>query len=268
MFDLSALPSTDYRFKDMAGDVWQHRERNFDWDNDWVFTDTRLNLLHCPDETFLTSLCEMIHPVVRKDRDEATKLQVLFSRHVAADGFEIASATFISDRPIFAGRRHQVRAHEQGTKAAKAVADELSSDYLTRQITRMETAVEEDPELAIGTTKEFVESICKHILKDQGVELSGKEDIPQLMKLTREKLNLTSADSDMPEIRDTLRKTLNALATLTQGIAELRGRMGSGHGKDPSVSKPPSEVARLAVSSATALGVFLFDVHQKQKSSK
>ena len=36
VFDLTALPSTDGRFTDMAGDVWQHRVNNNDWADDWM----------------------------------------------------------------------------------------------------------------------------------------------------------------------------------------------------------------------------------------
>jgi Abortive infection C-terminus len=61
---------------------------------------------------------------------------------------------------------------------------------------------------------------------------------------------------------NTLRNTLAALATLTQGIAELRGQLGTGHGANPEVERPPTEVARLAVGVATTLGVFLWDVHR------
>jgi hypothetical protein len=37
-----ALPSNDPRFNDAAGDIWQHRINNFDWDIDWVFYDSYL----------------------------------------------------------------------------------------------------------------------------------------------------------------------------------------------------------------------------------
>jgi hypothetical protein len=46
LFELDKLPSTDSRFKDAAGDIWQHCVNNpQDWPADWVFTDGRLNLL-------------------------------------------------------------------------------------------------------------------------------------------------------------------------------------------------------------------------------
>jgi AbiJ N-terminal domain 3 len=38
LFNLAGLPSTDNRFKDAAGDIWQHRINNYDWEGDWVST--------------------------------------------------------------------------------------------------------------------------------------------------------------------------------------------------------------------------------------
>jgi hypothetical protein len=40
VFDLESLPSTDSRFRDAEGDIWQHTVNNpGDWDADWVFHD-------------------------------------------------------------------------------------------------------------------------------------------------------------------------------------------------------------------------------------
>ena len=58
LYDLEELPSTDYRFKSMASDIWQHRVNNpMDWDDDWIYSDSRLDLYRCPDEEFLGFLC-------------------------------------------------------------------------------------------------------------------------------------------------------------------------------------------------------------------
>jgi hypothetical protein len=262
LFDLNAMPSRDHRWSDMAGDIFQHRERNDDWGGaDWVYDDSRLNLLRCADEKFLTFLCDMVHPIVRSDETEARRLVEIFNRHLAADGFEITPHTYVSGKPIFAGR---VRTHPIGfdIAPAKKIADDLSSEHISTQITRMETSVTSDPALAIGTAKEFVETICKGILAERGVTLSGSEDIPKLVRLTREAIGLAVP----AKAGDTLHKTLSALATLTQGIAELRGQFGSGHGPHPKAPNAVPEVALLAVRSAIALGVFLYDTHRVSKS--
>jgi hypothetical protein len=49
-------------------------------------------------------------------------------------------------------------------RSAHEVAAKVDSAYSSRQVTRMEEAIESDPELAIGTAKEFIETMCKTIL--------------------------------------------------------------------------------------------------------
>jgi serine/threonine protein kinase len=105
LFDLSALPSTDPRFKDARGDIWQHRVNNpEDWHVDWVFADERFNLLGCADEEFLRFLVETVHPAVRPDAAEARRLVGRFNEHLRADGWELYEASLASGRPQFADR--------------------------------------------------------------------------------------------------------------------------------------------------------------------
>jgi hypothetical protein len=82
LYDLKEMRSTDYRFGDAAGDIWQHRVRNRDWENDWVFTDRRFDLLRCPDAELLRFLCEMVHPIVRPDAEQVDRLVALFNEHL------------------------------------------------------------------------------------------------------------------------------------------------------------------------------------------
>lgn len=67
LFDLDSLPSTDGRFKNARGDIWQHTVNNYDWEGMWVKEDSRF-LRGCSDETLLNFLAELFHPVVRNDR--------------------------------------------------------------------------------------------------------------------------------------------------------------------------------------------------------
>jgi hypothetical protein len=256
VFDLSALPSHDRRASDMLGDVVLHRESFRDWSDDWPYDDGRLDLLRGPDDAFLRFLTEMIHPIVRDDDAEVDRLLVLFNRHLFVDGFQLAVMDVVSGKRIFTAARG-LDAGPMHVHARK-VADELASEHVAAQITRMQTSIVSDPALAIGSAKEFVESICKGILNARGQISSGKEDLPKLVRLVQEQLGMT-IDRRM---ESTLRGTLGALATLTQGVAELRGQLGTGHGASPDVARPSTELARLAVGTATTLGVFLWDMHR------
>jgi hypothetical protein len=91
IWDLSDMPSTDSRFPNAAGDIWQHRVNNpQDWENDWVFTDDRFDLMHGDDATLLRFLCEMVHPAVRPSREEARQLVARFNEILAGDGWSLA----------------------------------------------------------------------------------------------------------------------------------------------------------------------------------
>ncbi len=109
LYDLTSLPSTDGRYRDAAGDIFQHCVRNNDWSPDWVFYDRRFNVLHETDERFLRFICEMVHPVVRPDIDEARALVEAFNRELANDGWEIVEVKRVSGMPVFGARRADAR---------------------------------------------------------------------------------------------------------------------------------------------------------------
>ena len=196
LFDLSSLPSTDRRFHDAAGDIWQHRINNYDWDEDWVFYDTRFNILNGDDEVFLRFLCETIHPVVRPDVTEAERLCQLYNQYLINDGFQIVEKTRMSGKPVFVGRYVGI-AGAPAVSAAKESLSVADAGYVAQQITRMETAVENDPVLAIGTAKELVETCCKTILVERSIDVPADVDLPKLVKLTSRELELTP--DDIPE---------------------------------------------------------------------
>jgi len=270
IFDLNKMGSFDHRYNNAARDIYQHTVMSNDWELGWVYSDSRFDLLHCEDEVFLRFLCEMIHPVVRQDAQEVDKLLVIFNENLFVDGWQLVEVARISDKPVFAGRP-AIEGTVVSTSVAKDIANELGSDYIGQQITRMETAINKDPELAIGTAKEFIETICKTILQNSGQTVSNHLDLPQLVKQVRGKLELLPEDvPDKARGAETLKRLLSNLGTIAQCIAELRGLYGSGHGKDADTTGLKPRHARLAVSAASALGVFLFetyDVHSKTKKN-
>ena len=266
LFDLDALPSTDTRFENAAGDIWQHRVNNlFDWDDDWVFYDDRFNLMGCDDDLLLRFLCETIHPVVRPDITEVKKLHQLYNTYLRNDAYELTEKTRMSGRPIFTGR-HVGVIEIPGIKAAKQALRGTDRSYVARQITRMESSVVDDPDLAIGTAKELLETSCKSILQDRGIDIPSGAKIPQLVKLTSKELQLTPEDiPGAAKASDTIKRLLSNLATITQAISELRNQYGTGHGKPGTAKGLTSRHAKLAVGAASTLAVFLAETHQVRR---
>nr|MBN2277403.1 abortive infection family protein [candidate division Zixibacteria bacterium] len=265
LYDLDNLPSQDHRFESAADDIWQHCENNpGDWPIDWVYDDSRFDLLNAPDEVFLRFLCEMIHPIVRTDNKEVQNLLGIFNKNLAVDGWEIAARTQLSGMPVFAAR-HRIVKGNPALGTAIQLVKVPDAGYVTQQITRMEAAVESDPELAIGTAKELVETICKTILCECGEKVSNSANLPQLVKMVRERLELLPQDiPDRAKGVDTIRRLLSNLGTVAQNLAELRGLYGSGHGKQARVKGLQPRHARLAVNAASTLAVFLFETYQER----
>ncbi|MBN1901596.1 abortive infection family protein [Candidatus Sumerlaeota bacterium] len=263
LFNLGSLPSLDHRIKDAGGDIWQHRVNNFDWDDDCVFYDSRFNLMNGDDETFLSFLCETIHPVVRPDPVEAERICQLYNQYLQNDGFQIVEKTRLSGKPIFIGRCVCIGI----TLAVSAVKHTLGGTdpgYIAQQITRMEASVMNDPALAIGTAKELVETCCKTILEARGIVCSNSVDLPELMKLTAKELDLTPYDIPVrAKASETIKRLLSNLATITQGIAELPNHYGTGHGKAAGAKGLTSRHAKLAVDAASTLAVFLAETHNE-----
>jgi hypothetical protein len=143
---------------------------------------------------------------------------------------------------------------------AKVVkAGDLS--YLANQITRMETAIENDPELAIGTAKELVETACKTVLEAMSIEVNKKWDLPQLLKETTKQLKVTPDTVRASAAgAESIRKVLGSLGSIVSGVAELRNSHGTGHGKSGG-SGLGARHARLVVGAASTLTVFLFETY-------
>ncbi len=147
----------------------------------------------------------------------------------------------------------------------KDTALEFNYTYLSSQIARLEEAVEKDPGLAIGTSKELIETCCRTILRERGKSIPNSPDLSELTKLTFKELKLTP--DDVPDTRKgskAIRRILSNLAQVGVGVAELRNLYGTGHGKDGNTVGLTRRHARLATGAAATLTTFLFTTHKEQ----
>ena len=217
IYDLESLPSNDSRFKNAAGDIWQHRVNNaYDWDDDWIFDDPRFRLAKSSSEEFLRFLCEVVHPVVRPDRNEALILVQHFNDQLRIEGWELIEEEKIAGRPRFVPRPTLVTGNRSVSRA-RTVADALNAGWMQKEIERLEIAVDRDPALAIGTAKELVESCCKTILSKRDITFSKNADLPELTKLVAKELSLVPEGiPDAAKGSETIRLILRNLSALTK----------------------------------------------------
>lgn len=264
LYDLQALPSYDSRYEDAAGDIYQHRVNNFDWEDDWIYDDVRFGLQSGTDDLFLRFLCETVHPVVRPDKDDAIRLVAQYNDQLRQDGWELVEEERIAGRPRFVARRAKL-AGGRSVSRARTVADALDAGWMQKEIERLEVAVEADPALAIGTAKDLVETCCKSILTRQKIAFTKTATLPELTKLLTKELRLVPEGiSDEAKGAHTIRLLLRNLTTITQYLAEIRSLYGSGHGRDGQHRGLEPRHARLAVGAAVAFIDFVSETYHQR----
>jgi hypothetical protein len=104
IFDLSKMPSNDSRFTNAYDDIVKHRIMNYDWEENWVFTDRRFNLLHCDEEIFLKFLSLTINPVSRTEDGGVAQLIEIYNRNLAESGIEFYEKSKIAGKSIYGYR--------------------------------------------------------------------------------------------------------------------------------------------------------------------
>jgi len=151
----------------------------------------------------------------------------------------------------------------------KEVATQFDAKHLAQQLKRMEQSIESDPDLAIGQAKELVETCCKTILRDRGVVDCDKLEVQPLVRRTMEALKLVpNGIAESAKGTKTIKAILGNLATVTHGLAELRNLYGTGHGKHGRATGLQPRHAKLAGGAAATLTTFLFDTHIEHGASK
>lgn len=267
IYDLSKLPSTDPRFADASGDIWQHRVNNpYDWEENWVFTDNRFGLMHGGDEVVLAFLAEMLHPVVRTDEDEAATLLKAFNEALARDGYELYASDWISGRAIYDWRRLDTF---HGTTPELRLNERplTDPDILQEHLKRIRDGLVADPPAAISSCKNLLESLFKIILDHNEVSYSHSDDIPALYRKVAELLSLNAeAVPESARASQTSQKILRTLVTTVSSLSELRNELGIGHGQSRR-SGALARHARLAPNVTVTITEFILDTWQVRLGS-
>lgn len=261
IYDLSSLPSTDNRYGDAASDLYQHRVRNKDGDDDWVFTDSRFQLMNGPDEFTLKFLAEMLHPLVRSNEEEVARLLAGFNEILARDGFELYAEDWISGHAIYGWRRTDTF---HGSVPELRLDERPLTDPVVLQVhlVRIRSGLAADPAASISASKALLESLFKIILDRSGVDYARADDVPQLYRKVADLLALSAtAVPESARGSQTSQQILRTLVTTVNSLAELRNELGIDHGQS-SRSVALARHARLTLNSTVAVAEFLLDTWQ------
>jgi hypothetical protein len=255
VFDLQQMKSLDYRYSNAYHDIYQHMVNNTDWDPDWIYTDPRINLLHCEDDAYLKFVAATLHPLVRTDQEQLGRLLQIYNKHLHMDGYEIAQTDEISGRPLFSGRT-KVIGHAQIASKKAEIKRYLNTAYVNSKMTVMHDAVNKDTDIAIGTAKELLETVCKSILKQKGIPINKDWTLPQLLNATSSALDFKPKEADNPaKAEKGIRQILGGISTIIHGVADLRNGYGTGHGKDANFKGLEVKYAKLIVGVVSEIAI-------------
>jgi hypothetical protein len=136
-------------------------------------------------------------------------------------------------------------------------------------INSTEQAVAEESPTTFELSKSLIDSACKTILTDRGVELNRNWDTPQLFRETQNQLNFIPPEHPNPQVfQGGITGVLQGLRTAIQGFAELRNSEGIiAHGQDGyrRILFFPYQLQFVA-RAADAIVHFLFSAHRRNPS--
>jgi hypothetical protein len=154
------------------------------------------------------------------------------------------------------------------TGPSKALAERLKTNGIQAieiEYQRAYETIEKDPAAAVTAACAVLESVCKTYLEEEGYPLPNKHVLKSLWSEVTARLGLTPkvvADDD-------LKRILQGLYSIADGVAALRTHAGSAHGHSTVDSyKLAPRHARLAVHAAHTMAMFVLETWEARKTPR
>ena len=213
-----------------------------------------LRSLHYGDEDYDANAMEMIPLIINGDYERL---------RVVGDYVGLDEWLLHSDQRLHAEVYDSGEVFSLNDVEAMAVRMDIAE--FNKHAERIRNGIQNDPEQALGSSKELLESVLKAIVRLEG-ERTGGEDIHGLLKRALRELDLDTQQKNLAG-GSTIKRTLSSLVQIVVGVAEVRNLYGTGHGRYKSNELETAHV-RLMVGAATAVASFLMEVsNERQKSA-
>ncbi|MDX7488881.1 MULTISPECIES: abortive infection family protein [Serratia] len=121
-----------------------------------------------------------------------------------------------------------------------------------------------DPREAVSAACNIMESTFKIYIADEGITPPAKQDLQGLWKVVRDSLGMNTKSIEDED----LKRILSGLYSIADGVGALRTHASSAHGAGRKIYKLKPRHARLAISSAHALTMFILESWEEKRDSK
>lgn len=167
-----------------------------------------------------------------------------------------------SENPALYKDIYQAQGALETIAGLETVAKRLDINDVDTHTRRIRRGLVDDPQQAIGQSKELLETICKEILGLHGNDkVTRAKDMPELMREVKKQLKLEV--SGLPG-EDQRMKLIAALTQITTAATEVRNiGLGTGHGVARG-AKTDEILAELVVTSVSGVCHFLLATFENQ----
>jgi hypothetical protein len=145
---------------------------------------------------------------------------------------------------------------------SRSLAERIKSEGIEAVETEYRRAyqsIDADPAAAVTAASAILESVCKVYLEQAGVTLPNKQVLGNLWSEVAKHLGLSPKDI----ADDDLKRILQGLYSIADGVAALRTHEGSAHGRSSSKTyKVEPRHARLAVHAAHTMALFILETRE------
>jgi hypothetical protein len=138
--------------------------------------------------------------------------------------------------------------------AALAATAAVETSAIRAELRRLESALPDDPSVAVGRAKNLVEATAKAILIRHGLPVDNRLSVHALATQAMDVLGARPRDA----ANEPSRRILGRLIAVVQDLSELRNQVGDGHGAASVVTVEPRH-GRLAVWAALAWCGFMLE---------
>jgi hypothetical protein len=106
-----------------------------------------------------------------------------------------------------------------------------------------------DPEGAITSARTLLETVCRHVLDERGIAYSQTLDLPVLMKMAVEQLDLASPGTSQIAFK----RVLGSVASVVEELSS------ADHNRGKASTVPSARHAQLAANMAGAAAIFIIE---------
>lgn len=205
-----------------------------------------------------------VQPLQRADRSDADRLITFIEQ--AVDFSAPDSAPLLAALQRDGWQRVGERIVQVGHTVEDLVAAMLHGrpvETIQREIDRARLSLSNDPADALTAASSMIEATYKYILHDMRQPFPAVQDMRGLSKVVHPLLKISPEQAASEDFRAMFQGAIS----IVQGIGSIRTKLGDAHGAAPLRGEPLERHARLAVSVAGALCLFLLETYNEMKLS-